>query len=113
MVLENQWYKQALAHAITHKITSDLTIKSVTAPYFLATKIEAFKARGNNDFFESHDFEDIITVIAGRVEIADEVISSNAELKNYLNQTFTTIMQDDQFELALPGHVSDGARTSE
>jgi hypothetical protein len=32
----------------------------VTAPYFLATKIEAFYGRGKKDFLASHDMEDII-----------------------------------------------------
>lgn len=39
----------------------------LSAPYLLATKIEAFKTRGNSDFLGSHDFEDIITVIAGQI----------------------------------------------
>ena len=69
----NFWYKEAIQHSVDHKIAEDLIIKSVTAPYFLATKIEAFKSRGNNDFLGSHDFEDIITVIAGCVEIAEEI----------------------------------------
>ena len=38
----------------------------VTAPYFMATKIEAFYGRGGDDFLGSHDMEDIITVIDGR-----------------------------------------------
>ncbi|MCK1850945.1 hypothetical protein MXD98_16545, partial [Legionella pneumophila] len=45
----NEWYKEAIKHAVDHQITEDITIKSVTAPYFLATKIEAFKSRGNYD----------------------------------------------------------------
>lgn len=45
----NPWYKKALQHAVNHKIADDLIIKSISAPYFLATKFEAFKMRGNND----------------------------------------------------------------
>lgn len=60
----NRWYKEALENAITHQISDNLIIKSVTAPYFLATKIEAFKTRGKNDFLGSHNFKDIINVIA-------------------------------------------------
>ncbi|MBX9585835.1 MAG: hypothetical protein K2X50_01125 [Gammaproteobacteria bacterium] len=107
----NRWYKEALEYAITHQISDDLIIKSVAAPYFLATKIEAFQTRGNNDFLASHDFEDIITVIAGRVNIAEEVASSSAELKAHLKLTFSDILKDAQFEQALPGHISDGPIT--
>jgi hypothetical protein len=107
----NRWYKEAIKHAIDHQITNDLTIKSVTAPYFLATKLEAFKSRGNNDFLGSHDFEDIITVIAGCIEIADEVNTSSDNLKSYLKLVFGELLNNDQFMQSLPGHVTDGPVT--
>ncbi len=107
----NSWYRQALKYAVSHEISDDLIVKSVTAPYFLATKIEAFRKRGNNDFLASHDFEDIITVIAGRVEIAEEVASVDNDLKIHLKLAFEEILKNDQFEQVLPGHVSDGPVT--
>ena len=107
----NRWYQEALRNAITHKIAGDLMIKSITAPYFIATKIEAFKTRGNSDYLGSHDFEDIITVIAGRIEIADEVALMNAELRIHLKRVFGEMLSNDQFEQVLPGHVSDGPVT--
>lgn len=58
----NRWYKEAIKTAVKHQIADDLVIKSVTAPYFLATKIEAFRTRGKNDLLVSHDFEDILTL---------------------------------------------------
>ncbi len=109
----NRWYKEALKYPLTHQFADDLTIKSITAPYFLATKLEAFKTRGNNDFWGSHDFEDIITLIAGRVEIADEVKLASNELRQHLQMSFAEMMKNDQFELALPGHVSDGPSDSD
>ncbi|WP_233579721.1 hypothetical protein [Legionella septentrionalis] len=93
----NYWYKEAINHAISHQITEDLCIKSVTAPYFLATKIEAFKSRGNNDFLGSHDFEDIITVIAGCVDIGKEVQASNGNLKKHLQLVFSELLENDPF----------------
>jgi hypothetical protein len=107
----NPWYKEALEHAITHQISDDLTVKSVTAPYFIATKIAAFKTRGNNDLWASHDFEDIITVIAGRVEIAEEVAQTNNQLKAQLKQAFEEILRNNQFEQVLPGILNDGPIT--
>jgi hypothetical protein len=107
----NPWYKEALENASTHPISDDLIVKSVTAPYFIATKIEAFRTRGNNDLLGSHDFEDIITIIAGRVEIADEIALVNEKLRRHLKQFFDEMLKNDQFELVLPGHVSDGPVT--
>lgn len=104
----NRWYKEALQNSVAHEISSGILIKSVTAPYFIATKIEAFKSRGNSDLLTSHDFEDIITIIAGRKEIVEEIKNANASLKKHLQLTFQTIVKDDQFEQVLPGHLNEG-----
>lgn len=103
----NRWYKKAIKNPITHQLANDLTIKSVTAPYLLATKIEAFHARGNRDFLASQDFEDIINVISGYVEIADEVNSENNILKQNLKNFFKEMINDSEFITALPAHIDD------
>jgi hypothetical protein len=108
----NRWYKDAVKNAVPYQIAQDLTIKTITPTYFLATKIEAFRTRGKNDYLSSSDFEDIITVIEGRKEIVDEVILSDNKLKFYLQQEFQNMLQDDQFETALPGHLNDGFTTN-
>jgi hypothetical protein len=60
----NPWYRKALQHAVNHEIADDLIIKSISAPYFLATKFEVFKTRGNNEWWSSHDYEDSVSVVA-------------------------------------------------
>src|ERR1700722_12223362 len=42
----NRWYRAAMEASTTHQLLRDLDIRAVTASYFLATKIEAFKGRG-------------------------------------------------------------------
>src|SRR5579862_2435199 len=51
----NRWYKEAIQNAHIYSLKEGITIKVVTAPYFLATKLEAFKTRGNMDFYASRD----------------------------------------------------------
>lgn len=109
----NRWYAAAIQHYITQKITDDLFIKTVTAPYFLATKLEAFKGRGNEDYLGSHDLEDILTVIDGRAEIISEINSAEITLKQYLAETFNTLLQNSQFITALPGHLNYGSITTD
>ena len=58
-------------------------------------------------------FEDIITVIAGCIEIADEVHTASENLKSYLKLVFGDLLNNDQFVQSLPGHVSDGPVTSQ
>lgn len=108
----NRWYKPSIKHAIVHQLTKELYIKSVTAPYFLATKLEAFKTRGKHDFLASHDFEDIITVIDGRNELVDEIAKTDTVLKNYLTENFSNILKDRNFHAALPGLLNYGTLTN-
>lgn len=52
----NRWYKDVLDSAVEHSLLEDIHIKAVAAPYFLATKLEAFKDRDNGDYLGSHNF---------------------------------------------------------
>jgi predicted nucleotidyltransferase len=101
----NSWYLAAIANAIEMEIDKSLKIRVVTAPYFLATKIEAFYGRGKNDYFGSHDIEDIITVIDGRKEIIDEIEASSSELRAFLCEEVQKFLNNDTFMEALSGHL--------
>lgn len=46
----NQWYAPAMHQADTYGLPTGQRIKMVTAPYFLATKMEAFYGRGGGDY---------------------------------------------------------------
>ena len=102
----NRWYKSAIQHSTQHTFSDDLYINVVTAPYFLATKLEAFKTRGNRDFLASHDFEDIISVIDGRKELVEEINVCDHSLKKYLSNSFHAIHNSRPFHDALPGHLT-------
>lgn len=99
----NPWYRPALENAQRTRI-GEYEIRLITAPYFLATKLEAFRGRGMNDF-RSHDLEDIVTVIDGRPEIAGEVRLAAADLQKYLSEEFEALLSNRGFIDALPGHL--------
>jgi hypothetical protein len=99
----NRWYHPALENAQRIRI-GDYEIGIITAPYFLATKLEAFHRRGQNDF-SSHDLEDIVTVIDGRPELLAEVHHAPADLQKYLSDQFTYLLSNRNFLEALPGHL--------
>jgi predicted nucleotidyltransferase len=77
----NRWYKETAKNAKKVKLSNNITIKMASAPYFLATKLEAFKHRGANDFLASHDLEDIITIIDGRPELSKEITQVKQDLR--------------------------------
>ena len=101
----NRWYKSAMESAQTVHLESDLTIRMVTAPLFLGTKLEAFKGRGKNDLLASHDLEDVIAVIDGRPSLLDEVLKAPRELKVYLANETQKLLAKQEFIDALPGYL--------
>jgi len=59
----NRWYAAAMLSAQNMRLPAGIDIRMVTAPFFLATKLEAFYGRGNGDYMVSHDLEDMIAVL--------------------------------------------------
>jgi predicted nucleotidyltransferase len=105
----NRWYTDALRTAVEVEMPSGLRIKAITAPYFLGTKIEAFRGRGHEDYFGSHDLEDLITVIDGRQSLLQEVQESPFELRAFLAEAIHDLLANSRFLDALPGHLSADA----
>ena len=101
----NRWFAKAFASAHYYRLPSTQEIRLLPAPFFLATKIEAFLHRGNNDFVLSTDMEDIVTVIDGRPEIVTEVEKSEIELKKYIKDYFSDLLSIQAFYEALPGFL--------
>jgi len=104
----NRWYPDAMRTAEQVQLPGGSVIHMVTAPFFLATKLEAFYGRGNGDFMASHDLEDLIAVIDGRASIVQEV-SACVELRPYLAREFAKLLENDAFQDALPGHLPGDA----
>jgi len=99
----NRWYTDALAHAIDATIQG-ATFKIISAPYFCATKLEAFSNRGKGDFYH-HDLEDIIALVDGRQELLAEVESASTDVRDYIAREVTRLLASPGFTEALPGHL--------
>lgn len=102
----NRWYAEAFHHAQPYALHGGLTIRLVTAPYFIATKLEAFRGRGNNDCLASHDLEDIVSVLDGRPELMAEVSESPQGLREYIAEEAEALLATRAFLDALPGHLA-------
>jgi len=101
----NRWYADALRYAKEVRLASGLTLRAITTPYFLGAKIEAFRGRGRNDYFASHDLEDLITVIDGRTAIVAEIKAAPAELKEFIATAIRSLLAEPRFLDALPGYL--------
>ncbi len=101
----NRWYRVAMASAVPQALPGGAVIRLVTAPCFLATKVEAFRSRGMGDYAMSHDLEDVVYVIDGRGSIIDEVEAEATDLRQYLRHEFGALLSDPRFLDALPGYL--------
>jgi len=105
----NNWYRPALAAATEVKLPGGCTIRMVTAPYFLATKLAAFDSRGCGDFMMSHDMEDIVAVLDGRPGLVGELQHVDQELRAHLAKRFGELLANKDFLAAIPGHLQGSA----
>lgn len=101
----NRWYGPALQNSVMREVAPEMAIRLVTAPYFLATKIEAFQGRGNGDYLASHDLEDMITLINGRKELLNEILTAPADLRSFLADTFSGFLANPDFVESISGHL--------
>jgi hypothetical protein len=101
----NRWYKPAIEAAVIVALNG-LELRVVTAPYFIGTKLEAFRGRGKGDFYASSDLEDIITLLDGRSTVVDEVGDSPSTLRRYVAAEIGRLLDHPEFVNALPGHLA-------
>ena len=109
----NRWHRRAVETAVTTEIAEGLSIRLVTAPFFVATKLEAFMGRGEKDFMASHDIEDVIAILDGRPELIDEIRQSDREVMDFLADTFRVLLQQAGFLESLRGHLPPDSASQE
>jgi hypothetical protein len=105
----NRWFAPSLNYAKTVQLQNGALIRIVSAPYFLATKLEAYRGRGSGDYFASHDLEDFIAVLDGHPGILSELGVASDTLRDFLSREVGLLLADERFLDALPGYLSPGA----
>ena len=82
----NRWYKAAMKSSTTKKLCNGLEVRMIAGPYFVATKLDAFKGRGGGDFLGSHDLEDVVSVVDGRETLSGELRDAGPDLGEYVRR---------------------------
>jgi hypothetical protein len=98
-----------LPHAIQRELPSGRPIRAASPPYLLATKLEAFKSRGNADLLGSRDFGDVIALIDGRPELVNEVLAAEADVRDYIAEEFRSLLAAPRIGDGLAGAVRPDA----
>jgi predicted nucleotidyltransferase len=104
----NKWYPQGFATAIDYDL-GESKIRIFSPPYFIASKLEAFKGRGQNDGRTSSDFEDIVFVMENSKTIWDEMKEADKQVKKYLQETFQTYLNQHYFQEWIDAHAGYGS----
>jgi len=96
MGFKNRWYTEGFDRAISVSISESITIKIFTVPYFLASKIEAFRDRGKADYRGSKDMEDIISLLEATTyeELEGTFKVSSKVLREYLKAEFSNLLAE-------------------
>jgi hypothetical protein len=84
MGFANRWQAEAVPHAVSRALPSGATIRAVSPPYLVATKLEAFSGRGAGEHLVSRDLEDVVALADGRAEIVEEVRLAPGAVRDFL-----------------------------
>lgn len=101
----NRWYAKGIETALTYSLTDKLNIRRLTPELFVATKLEAYLGRGNNDLLGSRDMEDILLVVDGREELATEIQGADNDVRRYIAEQFKALVNYDDFDHFLEGNI--------
>ncbi len=95
----NIWYKDGLQNSISYDLDNDLKIQIFQLSYFLGSKFEALKSeRHGKDYRYNSDFEDIIYIFDNRINIKNELIECNGEIKIYLQKAISELLKRPYIE---------------
>jgi hypothetical protein len=106
----NPWYPEAVKTATRARLSDHMEVRIISAPAFVATKLEAFISRGGGDLLSSHDLEDILNVVDGRASMVEELKMASDPLQKYVREQFKILLSRPNLENYLPGLLADESR---
>lgn len=109
----NRWYPAVLETARKHTLPAGQSIRLITPTLFVATKLDAFRSRGRSDVYASHDLEDAVAVIDGRLDFEAEFADAPPDVQTFVRTEMRQLVESSDFENALPGLVETGAEAEE
>lgn len=79
----NRWYREAIAHRVSYRLSDGQEIWIFPPVYCLASKVDAFLNRGK-DWRYSKDMEDIVLLLDGCEALLGDFRQANLEVKKFL-----------------------------
>jgi hypothetical protein len=104
--IKTRWFTEALETAELKQVVGEM-VPIIAPEYFLATKLEAFKDRGNGDYLGSKDIQDFLAVVDGCSAIVGRISRCPSKFQKYIAEEFNFLNNESRFHDALPGHLDD------
>ena len=101
----NDWYELGAQAPVSRTLPSGRTVRVFRPSLFLASKVEAYEARGAKDPLFSHDLEDVITLLEGCKGLVDDVESSPAPVRGFLGAWSRDRLADPNFGELVDGNL--------
>ena len=101
----NRWYPAGMANAEEITLSNGERVAVFSVPYLLASKLEAFRDRGHDDFLASKDIEDVIALLDGCSDAEQKVGAAAADVRQYLGQEFARLLANRMFLTGLEGQL--------
>lgn len=94
----NPWYAEGFRTRFQMTLgEGGLKIHILPAPVFLLTKWVAYLGRGKGSMATSHDIEDILNVLDGRLGLAQEAMNASPKVRSGLAQMAHQMLASQQF----------------
>lgn len=102
----NRWYPLGIDTAIERTLASGVRIRAVAPPLVIATKLAAWLGRGHGDILRSLDAHDIVVLVNGCPELADELAAQADELRTYVAQELGALIAEPYFDYVVQSAVA-------
>lgn len=106
----NKWYPDGFKNSIEVTIHDRVSIEIFSLPFFIASKWEAYKGRGKDDYRTSKDFEDLVYIFENVDNLKEQLEEAPPYLREYLNNEFSELITTRKFEEGLYSHLEGGYR---
>lgn len=104
----SRWAAKGLNDTVTLQLPGGVNVRLLSAPYYLASKLEAYISRGATDIRMSSDFEDVVTLLDNRSEIVEEVRASDDDLVQYVRASMQGLLANPFLREAVESSLGFG-----
>lgn len=89
----NRWYRPGFEHRELYKLPSGQLIYRLPVTYYIATKLEALRSRGGNDWRGAKDFEDIVYVLNYCMDFTEQFAGEEGQVKAFVADEFAQMLK--------------------